>query len=367
MARGPAPRTLRITANERELLEGVAREHTAPAAYRNRVRMILLLAAGRGPTAVALRLGTSDRLVRKWRARWEQAPGLDALRDAERPGTPATFSIVDRCDLIKLACDRPDGIFAPFRDTWTQEALAKTLAITTGVSMSRSTVQRTLSANGLRPHRVRQWLHSPDPEFRAKVERVCELYVNPPADAVVLCIDEKPLQILERIHPNHLGRRAELRREFEYKRHGVGALLAAFDIRTGQVVGEVVESRSADAIVRFLDTLARKYPRKKVYVVWDNLNIHHDGAAARWSRFNERHGGRFEFVHTPLHASWMNQVEIWFSILQRRVIRYGSFDTKRRMADEILAFIRFWNRNEAHPFRWKFTGSFAHDRVARAA
>lgn len=367
MTRGPSPRAFSISDEDREHLESIAREHTAPSAYRARVRMILLLAGGRGPTAVAQRLGTSDRLVRKWRARWESAPGVDALRDAERTGAPPTFSVVDRCEVIKLACDRPDGILAPFRDIWTQASLAATLAIATGISMSRSSVQRTLAAHGLRPHRVRQWLHSPDPEFRAKVERVCALYVNPPDDAVVLCVDEKPLQILERIHPTHRGPHAESRREFEYKRHGVGALLAAFDIRTGHVIGEVVESRNADAIVAFVETLAKRYPRKKVYVVWDNLNIHHDGADARWSRFNERHRGRFEFVHTPLHASWMNQVEIWFSILQRRVIRYGSFETKDRMANAIVAFIRFWNRNEAHPFRWKFRGSFDHARMARAA
>lgn len=367
MTRGPAPRRFEITAKERELLEAASREHTAPSAYRTRVRIVLLLAAGRGPTEVARRLGTSDRLVRKWRSRWEAAPGLDALRDGERCGAPATFSIVERCELIKLACDRPDGIFTPLRDVWTQGSLASTLALVSGVTMSRSTVQRTLSAQGLRPHRVRQWLHSPDPDFRAKVERVCELYLHPPKDAVVLCVDEKPLQILERIHPTHRDARGEVRREFEYRRHGVGALLAAFDVRTGRVIGEVVDSRSADAVVRFLTTIARAYPRKRIYIVWDNLNIHHEGADARWSRFNARHGGRFEFVHTPLHASWMNQVEIWFSILQRRVIRYGSYETKQRMADAVLAFVRFWNSNEAHPFRWRFTGTFDHDRSARAA
>ncbi len=367
MTRGPVARDFQITADDREELEAVSREHAAPSAYRTRVRMVLLLAAGLGPTAVAARLGTSDRLVRKWRSRWERGSGLESLRDADRCGAPPAFSVVDRCELIKLACDRPDGLFAPLRDVWTQASLASTLALVSGISMSRSTVQRTLSTQGLRPHRVRQWLHSPDPDFRAKVERVCALYLDPPKDAVVLCVDEKPLQILERIHPTHCGGHGELRREFEYRRHGVGALLAAFDVRTGQVTGEVVESRSADAVVRFLENIAKEYPRQRVYVVWDNLNIHHEGVEARWSRFNSRHHGRFEFVHTPLHASWMNQVEIWFSILQRRVIRYGSFATKGRMTHAILAFIRFWNRCEAHPFRWKFRGAFAHDRGARAA
>ncbi len=367
MPRGPAPRSLVLDAKERARLEEAAARYAAPSAYRARIRMVLLLAAGHGPTAVARRLGTCDRNVRKWRTRWEQNPCLESLQDGQRSGTPATYSLADRCELIKLACDRPDGIMTPFRDLWTQGALAQALRLATSIPMSRSTVQRTLAAKGLRPHRVRQWLHSPDPDFREKVERVCELYLNPPPDALVLCVDEKPLQTLERIHPTHRYKNASVRREFEYRRHGVGALLAAFDIRTGRVFGTVVEHRDADAIIAFLEAIAREHPGRAIYIVWDNLNIHHDGPSCRWSKFNERHQNRFTFVHTPLHASWVNQVEIWFSILQRRVIRYGSFETAERFASEVLAFIRYWNRNEAHPFRWKFAGTFDHDRVPRAA
>jgi len=100
--------------------------------------------------------------------------------------------------------------------------------------------------------------------------------------------------------------------------------------------------------------------------VWDNLNIHHDGKDQRWTRFNLRHGGRFQFVHTPLHASWVNQVEVWFSILQRRVLRHGSFDSPAMLRDRVLGFVRYWNRYEAHPFRWTFNGKFVQtpDRVA---
>jgi len=367
MPRGPAPRPLTIDAAERARLEHAAARYSSPSAYRTRVRMILLLAAGRGPTAIARRLGTTDRNVRKWRARWEENPCLESLQDGDRSGAPATYSLADRCELIKLACDRSDGITAPFREVWTQESLAETLRITASIPMSRSSVQRTLAARGLRPHRVRQWLHSPDPDFREKVERVCALYLNPPDDAVVLCVDEKPLQTLERIHPTHRAKNGSVRREFEYRRHGVGALLAAFDIRTGRVFGHVVEHRDADAIVAFLEAIAKEHPGRRIYIVWDNLNVHHDGPTRRWSSFNERHENRFTFVHTPLHASWVNQVEIWFSILQRRVIRYGSFDTAERLTTEVLAFVRYWNRREAHPFRWKFSGTFDHDRVGRAA
>jgi len=208
---------------ERCRLKEVAGAHNAPSAYRARAKMILLLADGEGPTSVARLLGTCDRNVRKWRARWEATPGLESLRDREREGAPAKFTLPERRELVKLACDRPDGIVAPFREEWSQELLADVLRRSRGIEMSRSTVQRILASNGLRPHRVRQWLHSPDPEFREKVERICALYTAPPEDAIVLCVDEKPLQALERAHPAGRARDGSVRHEFGYVRHGVGA------------------------------------------------------------------------------------------------------------------------------------------------
>jgi transposase len=129
-------------------------------------------------------------------------------------------------------------------------------------------------------------------------------------------------------------------------------LLAAFDIATGKVLGHVLPRRTAPDLVDFMEDLARRYPTQQVYVVWDNLNVHYDGKDDRWTRFNARHGGRFHFVYTPKHASWMNQVEIWFSILHRRIIRYADFGSTDHQKSEVEAFIRHWNKSEAHPFRW---------------
>jgi hypothetical protein len=194
--------------------------------------------------------------------------------------------------------------------------------------------------------------------FREKVERVCQLYLAPPSGSTVVCIDEKPMQALSRKHPMKQQVDAVLRKEFEYVRHGTCCLLASFDVRTGEVVGQVVARRTAPALVAFLEEVARRYPTGPVYVVWDNLNIHGDGKEMRWTKFNRRHGRRFRFVHTPLHASWVNQVEIWFSILQRRVLRHGSFASRASLQAAVLGFIRHWNRVEAHPFRWTFSGRF---------
>ena len=334
-------------------LKLLVRRQRAPFSIVQRGRILLAARQGRGTREIGRAVGCDERSVRKWKARFIEDPRLVAVEDAPRSGRPATVPTWVRCRLVQLACDRPDGVVTPFREVWTQGALAHALAQRTGFKLSLSEVGRILRNAELRPHRIRQWLHSADPDFEAKAKRVCALYHRPPAGAVVLCIDEKPLQVLERIHPTHPDPRdAAVRHEFEYKRHGVQALLAAFEIRTGQVVSRVVPKRSGAALVSFMEEVARRYRGRDVYVVWDNLNIHYDGKDRRWSQFNDRHGGRFHFVYTPKHASWMNQVEIWFSIVQRRVLQYGDFATHERQRSALDAFTKYWNHVERHPFRW---------------
>lgn len=352
---------IHVSAKEHRRLNELARSRSSEHGLVLRAQIILMLAAGVGTAGTARRLEISDRVVRKWSARWRQSPHLESLRERDRTGRPSRISIATRCQVVKIACNRPQISRAGRRvrlPVWTQQAIADELYLKHGEHISRSSVQRILSASGLRPHRVRQWLHSPDPNFAAKVERICRLYLEPPPKAVVVSIDEKPMQALRRQHPTRLGRDGVLRGEFEYRRCGACCLLGAFDIRTGQVLGRVVRRRTAAALVDFLESVARRYPSRRIYVVWDNLNIHLDGQGQRWSAFNRRHGGRFRFVYTPLHASWVNQIEIWFSILQRRVLRHGSFDNLRMLRDHVLGFIDDWNRYDAHPFRWTFTGRF---------
>lgn len=365
--RGPKAKPLRVPRGEKRRLRLLVRRRKEPYGVVLRARMVLLSARGLGPTEVARQLGCAARTVRKWRARFRACPQLESLYEGERPGRPPKFDIATRCDLVGLACERPDGDSAPYRAVWTQLALAESLEDRTGVDMSRSTVQRILAAEGLRPHRVHYWLHSQDPDFRPKVRVICGLYTDPPKDAVVICVDEKPIQALERKHATGIGPKARVRYEYEYIRHGTCTLLGAFDVQTGQVFGRVVPKRSAKALVRFMNDLAKRYPGKQVYVVWDNLNIHKDGKDQRWTKFNAEHGGRFHFVYTPLHASWVNQIEIWFSILQRRILRHGSFEDLAEVRRAVHGFIRFWNRYEAHPFRWKFRGRFVDTTGRRAA
>jgi hypothetical protein len=133
-------------------------------------------------------------------------------------------------------------------------------------------------------------------------------------------------------------------------------LLCAFEVHTGNVVADCGDTRKAADLVQFMERIATAYPHQTVHVIWDCLNIHFDGKDSRWTTFNERHGNRFVFHYTPKHASWVNQVECFFSILQRQCLTHGSFDSVEELREAVLAFLDDWNRNKAHPFRWTFTG-----------
>lgn len=336
-------------------LEALARSLSDPHREVMRAQIVVFCARGLSNAEIARSVGCSERTVRKWRDRFAQAPCLDSLQDRPRSGRPAVVPVATRCEVVKLACQRPEGSKARFRDIWTLSSLQEALREETGYRLSRSEVQRILQAELLRPHRMRLWLHSPDPEFQRKVERICQLYLEPPEGATVLCVDEKSgIQALERRYPTQNPRRGRLGRfEFEYRRHGTRTLLAAFETRTGQVVGCCGASRTASDLLAFMETVAERYPTGPVYVIWDNLNIHH---GERWEVFNQQHGGRFDFVYTPLHASWVNQIEIWFGLLQRRILRYGSFSSVDELEASLIGFLDHWNSFEAHPWKWTFRG-----------
>ena len=156
--------------------------------------------------------------------------------------------------------------------------------------------------------------------------------MNPPPGEVVLCVDEKTgMQALERRFADRppAPRRAR-RREFEYKRHGTQSLFCAFDVHTGRVVESCDDRRRAQDLVRFMEKVAAHYPKGKVHIIWDNLNIHYDGPVARWSDFNRRHGDRFILHYTPKHASWVNQVELFFSIFTKAMLARRQLLLSRR-------------------------------------
>lgn len=364
VAARPLPR-LRIGPRRLAKVQRLARSTKAPHAWVERARMIERAERGMSTYAIARELRVGEATVRKWRTRFEACPKLATLRDAPRSGRPSTISCEQRAEVVRLACERPKDNRTKFRDLWTFSSLRDAVESKLGLRLSRSEVWRILQLRGVRPHRVDGWLHSSDPLFREKVARICKLYVEPPPDATVLSFDEKPgMQAREHAHPmKHASRRRRGRKEFEYVRHGTVTLLAAFNIKTGEVFGRCL-SRTAENEVGFFEEIALRHPTGQVYVIWDNLNVH---TGKRWEEFNARHGGRFHFVYTPKHASWVNQIECWFSILQRRVIRHGSFRSREALMRTVRGFIAHWNDSEAHPFRWRFRGEFSEVALPLAA
>jgi len=341
---------------QRAELERRVRAGTSAQRDAQRARIILASAAGASAGAVASRLSVHARTVERWRSRF-QRHGLAGLRDQPRPGPPPRFGPVTRLELIALACEPVPGRAG--KTTRTVAALAHEAAARGLVEhISRSSYQRLLAAVDLRPHRIRGWVHSPDPQFRAKVTAITDLYLHPPEGAVVLSVDEKTgMQALERRFPDRPPAPSRTRRrEFEYTRHGTQSLLCAFEVHRGRVTGACGATRTAADLVGFMEALAVQYPTGPVHVIWDCLNIHFDGRAQRWSAFNARHGQRFVFHYTPIHASWVNQVELFFSILQRQCLRHGSFGSTQALRTAVLAFLAAWNRDRARPFRWTFTG-----------
>lgn len=350
----PVAVVVRLSTAVRARFETLTQAQRAPACLVRRARICLLAVDGLSNLQIALTVGVTEKTVRLWRGRIAASPRVASLEDMPRSGRPPLVPLEVRLKLVSLACERAEDDKTPFRDVWSHGSLREALRRDTGWLLSLSEVGRILRSQDIRPHRIRMWLNKQDPRFLEKAKRVCEVYLNAPADATVLCVDEKRLFAHERLHPlKAAGRSLPVRKEFAYRRNGTSTLLAAFDVRTGEVYGECRPQRKAVDLLEFMETLAVSLPGA-VIVVWDNLNIHYDGKDKRWTRFNERHGGRFTFVHTPIHASWLNQVEVWFSTLERRLLKHGSFASVEQLNQRVEDFIVHYNEHEAHPYRWTF-------------
>jgi transposase len=300
---------------------------------------------------IAAALMVSQQTVTKWRHQ-AALEGKDGLKEAPRPGRPRVISDSARLQLVALACEpaEEEGRSTPTLDEIRERAMERGVV----TSVSRSHLHQILQDADLHPHRVRIWLHSPDPAFREKVNVICGLYRKAPAGSVVLSIDEKTgMQATERKHldrPPHQG--VFRRQEFEYVRHGTQTLIAALDVHSGMTVAACGDTRTQADLVAFMEQVATAYPDQPVHVVWDNLNTHRAGV---WVDFNEKHGGRFHFHFTPLHASWVNQIELLFGIFSRQVLRNASHTSKGHLKDRTIAWFANRSRNPK-PFKWSFRG-----------
>jgi len=329
----------------------LVRQKTSPQRDVLRAKIALMADRRMNTKDIAAALGVSQQTVSKWRCQ-AALKGKDGLLEAPRPGRPRRISDEARLQEVALACDRAeeDGRTTPTLDEIRERAKEKGIVS----SLSRSHLYHILQDADLHPHRVRIWLHSPDPAFREKVNVICELYRKAPQGSVVLSIDEKTgMQAIARKHLDRPPRPGVLRRqEFEYVRHGTQALIAALDVHSGKTVAACGATRKQEDLLAFMEQVAKTYPDQPVHIIWDNLNTHR---AAVWVDFNKKEGGRFQFHYTPIHASWVNQIELLFGLFSRRILHNASHTSTEHLKARTLNW--FLERNQApKPFKWSFRG-----------
>lgn len=338
MIKQPTP--IQLTDKDKAVLESWVRTAKTEQRLVLRAKIILAAARGQGTNAIARDLSIRPATVSKWRLRFSSA-GILGLQDAPRPGARKQYNeTTERRILAKLDETPPPG-----HATWTGSLLAQALG-----DVSKHYVWRILRRRGIYLRRRRSWCISTDPEFAAKAADIVGLYLDPPENAVVLSVDEKPgIQALERAQ-GYLklpDGRALTGFSHEYKRNGTTTLFAALDIVTGKVKAGHYKRRRRREFLDFMNEVIAEYPAQEIHVVLDNLRTHkpkHD----RWlSRHKNVH-----FHYTPTHASWLNQIECWFSILSRRTLQGASFASPKQLREAIDRFIEAYNKDAA-PFEWK--------------
>jgi transposase len=302
-----------------------------------RSRIVLAAASGLSNQQIALELGIPAVTVGKWRRSFA-AQGLEGLRDAVRSGRPPKHDASVWQRVQTTACQQPNS-----QGRWTVRTLARE------VGLPHSTVHAILNASELQLHRIRTFTFSPDPDFEAKLLDIVGLYLNPPENALVICVDEKPgIQALDRTQPL-LPLSAKRPRSWtnEYVRHGTQTLIAALEIATGKVVAHIRNRRTSVNFLRFMNDVVRAYPDRELHVVADNLNIHKNEAARRWLR---RHP-RVQFHYTPTHASWVNLIECFFSILSKQGLAHSVQKSKTELKELLQRFLAGYNA-KGGPFTW---------------
>ena len=326
--------------DDREVLASLTRSSSVRAGLAQRARIVLLAADGISNTRIAELVGVSRPTVIAWRGRFEQA-GLDGLADEARSGRPRH---VDHEAIVAATLTAPPKSLGVTH--WSSRLLAARLKV------GNATIARAWREYGVQPWRRETFKFSTDPQLIAKVTDIVGLYLAPPANAIVLCVDEKSqIQALDRTAPI-LPMRPGLpeRATHDYVRHGTTTLFAALDIATGQVTGACLPRHRHQEFLRFLKQVAKAYPDQQLHLVMDNYATHKRIEVRDWLAANPRIHAHF----TPTSGSWMNLVEVWFGIIQRQAISRGTFGSVKDLNAKIRSFINGWNER-SHPFVWTKT------------
>jgi transposase len=369
-----SPHLIVLTDGRRRLL--LARARRVSGEHRDvlRARIVLAAADGAANAAIARDLAITVDTVRKWRRRFCEH-GLDGLRDLPRTGRPRAFAASVVAEVKALACERPGDSDTPLAK-WSCPELASQAARRGIVaSVSASTVRRWLAGDALKPWQHRSWIFPRDPDFGVKAARVLDLYArlfdgDPLGDDDhVLSADEKPgVQARSRIHPSTPARpgRRPMRVENEYRRHGTLAYLAAYDVHRAHVIGHCAPTTGIEPFTVLAEKVMTSEPyasARRVFWVVDNGCSHRGWTAAArlHAAFPNAH-----MIHLPVHASWLNQVEIYFSVVQRKLLTPDDVANLDDLTEKITAFQKRYNR-AARPFDWRFNRADLNQLMQRIA
>ena len=338
------PTSINLSDEQKSVLESWIRSSTTEQRLVFRARIILMANEGIGTNSIARELEKRPATVTKWRVRFARL-GLDGLRDAHRSGQKRKYFPDDEKRVLKMLDESPPWGYAQ----WNGSLLAHAL------SLPADFVWKTLRSHGIQLQRRRSWCISTDPQFAEKAADVVGLYLDPPENALVLCVDEKPhIQALERAQgylklPNG---RAVMGFSHEYKRHGTTTLFTALETATGQVIAGHYQRRRRVEFPDFMNGVISAHADREIHVILDNLSTHKPKRDLWLARHKNVH-----FHYIPTHASWLNQVEVWFSLLARFALKGASFASAEELRQAIDRFIEAYNPT-AHPFEW--TKEFVH-------
>jgi putative transposase len=349
---GRPKQPIELSEVERQELKAWSRSRTMPAGVVRRARMILLAAEGLTNIAIAARTGVTNNMVGYWRKRF-LADRLAGLHDEPRPGAPRSISDQQIARMIrKTLKTKPAG-----GTHWSCRAIAAQ------TNLSKSTVQRVWKAFGIQPHRQKHFKLSTDPFFVEKVRDIVGLYLNPPDNALVLCVDEKSqIRALDRTQPMlPLGLGYVEGVTHDYARHGTTTLYAALDIASGQVLTRCTPRHRHQEFLTFLKQIDDNVPQElDVHLVVDNYATHKQIKVRRWLAARPR----FHVHYTPTYGSWLNQVEIWFNLITQRAIRRGTFKSVKELVRRIDRFVQHYNA-KARPFTWTATADSILQKIKR--
>jgi transposase len=365
-----SPYQIVLSAREAAVLAARSRSVRGPYRDRLRAKIVLAAAAGQANAAIAAKLGVCTDTVRQWRGRFAEGR-LAGLADAPRSGRPPVFTAADRAEAVALACALPAESGVPL-SRWSGPDLAHELAARCGIAVSASTIGRWLARDALKPWQHRSWISVRDPQFAARAAPVLDLYagiwdgrrLGP--DDYVICADEKTsIQARCRCHPTLApGKARAMRVEHDYDRGGALAYLAAWDVHRGRVTGRCEDTTGIAPFARLVEQVMTAEPyasADRVFWIVDNGSSHRGAASVERMA---RAWPNAQLIHLPAHASWLDQAEIYFSVVQRKVLTPNDSTGLDQIRDRLATFEIRYNAI-ARPFTWKFTRADLGDLLRR--